>query len=256
MLLAFDIGNTNIALGCFDGDGLRFTSRMYSSTQKTSDEFAVSLLNIFKIHQMDVAAVDGAIISSVVPALTESIAKAVTTLTGKAPVIVGAEHHGAFNTHILPIEQIGADLIAAGAAAIKKYPLPCLVADLGTATKIIVLDEAGQFLGCTISPGVKISSDALTQSTALLPAVSFTKPQTVIGTNTVACIQSGIVYGTAAMLDGLVQRILNELNVKEATLVATGGYSKGILPCCESPFIYDGNLLLDGLREIYQAEEQ
>ena len=253
MLLAFDIGNTNITLGCFDGDTLRFVSRMFSAAEKASDEIAVSLLNILHIHQTRTEDIDGAIISSVVPVLTQTVAQAVTTLTGKLPRIVGPEHHGCFKVDILPIEQIGADLIAASVAAVKKYPLPCLVADLGTATKILVIDESGRFCGCTIAPGVKISADALNKRTALLPAVNFTVPKHAIGTNTTECIQSGIVFGTAAMLDGMVQRILKELHVPRATLVATGGYSKSILPCCEQTFTYDENLLLDGLRAIYES---
>ena len=128
--------------------------------------------------------------------------------------------------------------------------MPCLVADLGTATKIIVVDRDGKFVGCTISPGVKISMDALAAKASLLPSVSFKAPKKAVGANTAECIQSGVVFGTAAMLDGLIRRISNELSLENATVVATGGYSKGIIPCCETEIIYDENLILDGLFEI------
>ncbi|MBR3095865.1 MAG: type III pantothenate kinase, partial [Clostridia bacterium] len=115
--------------------------------------------------------------------------------------------HDGFVTDVIPVSQVGADLITAAVAAKAKYPLPCLVADLGTATKIIAIDKDGKFLGCTIAPGVKISLNALASGTALLPAISFTMPEKAIGTDTIECMQSGLVFGTAAMLDGMVQRM-------------------------------------------------
>lgn len=133
----------------------------------------------------------------------------------------------------------------------KKYPLPCLVIDLGTASKILAIDSDGYFLGCAIAPGVKLSLDALAEGAALLPSISFTKPAHAVGTNTAECMQSGSVFGTAAMLDGMTKRMLSELGVKKAAIVATGGLAKGIVTCCETEIIYDENLILDGIKAIY-----
>lgn len=252
MLLTIDIGNSNITLGAYQNDSLLFVSRMYTARHKTSDEFAANLLEIFKLYNVKASDFSGTVISCVVPEIEGSIIRAVKLITGKEPITVGEKHHGNFEIDVLPVAAIGADLIAAAVAAKAKYPLPCLVADLGTATKIIVVDKSGKFVGCTISPGVKISLDALAARASLLPSVSLTTPKSAVGTNTVECIQSGVVFGTAAMLDGLTKRIIGELSLENATIVATGGCSRGIIPCCEAEIIYDENLVLDGLREIYK----
>lgn len=252
MLLAIDIGNTNITLGAYKNGELLFVSRMYTERHKTSDEFAVSLLNIFKLYDVCASDFSGVVMSCVVPEIEWSVSKAVKMITGERPVLVGEKNFGNFEVEVLPVSAIGADLICAAVAAKEKYPLPCIVADLGTATKIIVVDGEGKFVGCTISPGVKISMDALAERASLLPSVSFTTPKKAVGANTAECIQSGVIFGTAAMLDGLIKRIMDELSIKKASVIATGGYSKGIIPCCETKIIYDENLLLDGLFEIYK----
>ena len=250
MLLTIDIGNTNITLGAYRDEKILFVSRMFTARNKTSDEFAAELLNIFKLYEVGATEFSKVVMSCVVPEIEDSVIRAVKMITGKKPAIVGAENHGSFKIDILPVSAVGADLICAAVAAKAKYPLPCLVADLGTATKIIVVDRDGRFVGCTISPGVKISMDALAAKASLLPSVSFKAPEKAVGANTAECIQSGVVFGTAAMLDGLIRRISNELSLKNATVVATGGYSRGIISCCETEIIYDENLILDGLREI------
>lgn len=250
MLLTIDIGNTNITLGAYRDEKLLFVSRMFTARNKTSDEFAAELLNIFKLYEVGATEFSKVVMSCVVPEIEDSVIRAVKMITGKKPSIVGAENHGSFKIDILPVSAVGADLICAAVAAKAKYPLPCLVADLGTATKIIVVDRDGRFVGCTISPGVKISMDALAAKASLLPSVSFKAPEKAVGANTAECIQSGVVFGTAAMLDGLIRRISNELSLENATVVATGGYSRGIIPCCETEIIYDENLILDGLFEI------
>ncbi len=252
MLLAIDMGNTNITLGCYKENELLFVSRMYTAKEKSSDEYAIELLDIFNLYGVDPKDFSGCIFASVVPQLIDPIVRAVKKAVGVEPVLVGEKHYGGLKVDILPISYLGADLIAGAVGAIAKYPLPCLVADLGTATKILVIDRDGTFRGCTISPGVKISLEALTKGTALLPSISFTKPESCVGTNTVHCMQSGSVYGTAAMLDGLIERINEELGFESPTVVATGGYSQGIIPCCKTKMIFDENLLLDGLKVIYE----
>lgn len=251
MLLAIDMGNTNITLGAYKDDELIFVSRLYTSRHKSGDEYAIDLLDIFNLYRVSPKDFTGCVFASVVPELTDPIVRAVKHTIGIEPILVGADYNGNLKIDILPVSYLGADLIAGAVAAREKYPLPCLVADLGTATKIIVVDTDGSFRGCTISPGVKISLDALAKNAALLPSISFTTPKKAVGENTTECMQSGIVFGTAAMLDGMIKRIKNELGYDECTVVATGGYSTGIIPCCEEKIIYDENLLLDGLREIY-----
>lgn len=251
MILAVDIGNTSINLGAYKDEKLLFTSKMLTDKHKSADGYAPAVLDILKTYSISPDSFNGAIISSVVPEITDSFSLAIFKVTGIKPIIAGEENNGNLKINILPIGQLGADLIAASIGAIKKYPLPCLVADLGTATKILVIDKNGFFRGCTIAPGVKISLDALSKNTSLLPEICLSKPEKVIGENTVACMQSGIVFGTAAMLDGMISRIKKELCEEKVTVVATGGYSKTISECCETDVIYDENLLLDGLVEIY-----
>ena len=252
MLLTVDIGNTSIVLGIYKKDELIFTTRMFTDRCKSSDEYDIKLIELLNLHGTTPYAFSDAIISSVVPEVTNLFACVLEKYIGKKPLVVGEKYNGNLKVHILPVSYLGADLIAASVGAIAKYPLPCLVADLGTATKILVIDKEGVFRGCTISPGVKISLDALAENTSLLPEIILSKPGRVIGENTVECMQSGIVYGTAAMLDGLIRRIKKELGENDVTVVATGGYSKTVSECCETKMIYDENLLLDGLRVIYE----
>ena len=252
MILAVDIGNTSISFGAYEGDRLVFSSGMLTDKNKTSKDYTDSFLEALEKNDVCVKTFSGAVISSVVPEVTDSVLDAVREITGTEPITVGERYNGNLKVEILPVSYLGADLIAASIGAIKKYPLPCLVADLGTATKILVIDENACFRGCTISPGVKISLDALAGKASLLPQISLERPERVIGENTVECMQSGIVFGTAAMLDGLISRIKGELGTDSVTVVATGGYSREISACCETEIIYDENLLLDGLNGIYR----
>lgn len=256
MVLVIDMGNTNITLGCYDKGKLIFVSRMYTERHKTGDEFATQLLDIFNLYGVSPKDFSGAVLSSVVPELTDIIARAVYLTVKKKPLIVGGKYNAGLKVEVLPIEDLGADLICACVGAIEKHSLPCLVVDMGTATKILAIDKDGYFVGCIIAPGVKISLDALTGAAALLPSIGFTKPKSVVGTNTVECMQSGSVYGSAAMIDGLISRMTDELEFEAPSIVATGGYSKGIIPCCETKIDYDENLLLDGLLAIYEKANE
>ncbi|MFI3142096.1 MAG: type III pantothenate kinase [Clostridia bacterium] len=254
MLLAIDMGNTNITLGVYKDDKLQLVSRVYTSRKRTSEQYAVEFLQLFRLNSIDPERFSGAILSSVVPELTSSICKAVKLISGVDAICVDSEINGGLKIAIDSPPQLGSDLIAGSIGAKIKYEMPCFVIDLGTATKILILNENGDFCGCTISPGVKISLDALASGTSQLPSISFTMPKSAVGTNTVECMQSGIVFGTAAMLDGLTKRLKNELGYDKVSVVATGGYSKGIVSCCEMDVIYDENLILDGLKAIYDSQ--
>ena len=251
MLLTTDIGNSNITLGVFDGDDLIISSRLATQRERTEDQYAVELLNIFSLNKTDPKSVDGAIISSVVPELNKAITSAVKSVTGCDALVLGPGVKTGLNIVTDSHSQVGADLVASSVGAISKYELPCFVIDLGTATKIILIDENATFRGCTISAGVKISLNALASKTSQLPAISLKTPEKAIGTNTVDCMFSGTVLGTAAMLDGLCERMEKEFGKPIKTTVATGGLSREIVKSCYRDIIYDKNLLLDGLKTIY-----
>ena len=252
MLLTVDIGNTNITMGIFDGDELLFTSRLATDRKRTEDQYAVEILNVFKLHNAESKQFSGAVISSVVPELTEYLRRAVENVTGKNPYIIQSDIGSGLKVVNNAIGSLGADLAAVSIAAIKKYPLPCFILDLGTATKIILIDEYGMFRGCTISAGVRISIDALAERTSQLPTFSLTAPETSIGTNTIDCMKSGTVFGTAAMLDGLTRRMEKDFGTHVKSIVATGGLSKEIVKHCERDVIYDKNLILEGLKYIFE----
>lgn len=256
MILAVDVGNTNITLGGFNADTLRFTARLATDRSKTRDQYAVDLLQILRLYAIEPRAVDDGIISSVVPELSENIADALEHLTGRSPLRIGPGVKSGLNIRIDDPAELGADLVCTAVGAIKKYPLPCLVLDLGTATKISVIDETGAYLGCTISPGVKLSLNALSSGASQLPGLQLDSPRSVIGTNSIASMQSGVVLGTASMLDGLCDRIDRELKTPAKTIVATGGLAERIVRHCEHTVIYDADLVLDGLLAIYKKNRK
>lgn len=251
MLLAIDIGNTNITLGLYDEELLTVTARLATDTRKTSDEYAVDIKNVLELYGEEVALIEDCIISSVVPTVGAAVSSAVATLCDTVPLMLGPGVKTGLNIKIDNPAQLGADLAAGAVGAIHEYTMPCIIIDMGTATTISVLDKNGAFVGGTIGAGVRMTLRALAEGTAALPAISITGPKTVIGKNTVDCMQSGIVLGTAAMLDGLIDRINDELG-ESATVVATGGLSKEIIGYCRNDIIYNENLLLEGLRLIYE----
>lgn len=250
MLLTIDIGNTNINLGIFDGDTLTMSARLATERQKTDDQFAVDFVNIFSVYGIKTADIEGTVISSVVPEITVHIKNAVRRLTGKKVIVLSPGVKTGLNIMIDNPAQLGADL-AAGAVGATEYPLPAFVVDLGTATKIFAVDENKGFRGCMIAPGVAISVKALTDTSSLLPAISLEPPKKACGTNTIESMQSGIVLGTAAMIDGLLDRFAEELG-EPKTIIATGGLSSFITPVCKREMIYDSNLILKGLKVIYE----
>ena len=251
MLLAIDIGNTNITLGLFYEDILKVTARLATDPKKTPDEYAVSIKDTLALHGEEAAAIEDCIISSVVPSVAHSVSSAIALLCDTVPLLLGPGVKTGLNIKIDNPAQLGADLAAGAVGALHEYTMPCIIIDMGTATTISVLDKSGAFLGGTIGAGVRMTMRALAEGTAALPAISIAAPKSVIGKNTVDCMQSGIVLGTAAMLDGIIDRINDELG-ESATVVATGGLSKEIINYCKNDIIYNENLLLDGLRIIFE----
>ena len=254
MILTADIGNTNITLGIYDNDTPVCISRLATQRHRTADQYAIELDAIFKLENLD-KKISGAIISSVVPELTRIFKNAIEKVTDCNALVVAAGIKNGLKIVTDNPKELGADLVAGAVGAISQYELPCLVMDLGTATKISVIDEGGVFAGCTIAPGIGISLDALSLRTSQLPAIELSAPDHAIGTNTVECIRSGTVLGNAAMLDGMAARLEKELGKPIKTLVATGGLAKDIVACCEKNIIFNKNLVLEGLLSIYKKNK-
>ena len=251
MLLTVDMGNTNITLGVFCERELLFESRIATDHAKTADQYAVELQSVLRLNEVDLRDFDGAIISSVVPALDHSLSDAVKRVTGVTPLMVGPGIKTGINIRIDNPAQLGADLLTGAVAAVTKYGAPCIIWDLGTATTVSVVDASGAFRGGAIMPGVRTSYNSLSANASLLPRISLEAPSHVIGPNTVDCMRSGAVFGNAAMMDGMNQRIWEELGC-DAPVIATGGLSREIVSQCRTPVTYDGTLLLEGLRLIYE----
>ena len=250
MILAVDVGNSNIVIGCMEGKKILFEARIRTDATKTSDEYCVDLKNILDIYGVKREAVEGAILASVVPQVLNSVKTAIKKLTGKSPLVVGPGLKTGLNIKIENPAQTGADLVVGAVAALREHKPPMIVIDMGTATTMMVLDETGAFIGGSISPGVKISMDALTDRTALLPGLQLDQPKRAIGRNTIDCMRSGIMLANACMIDGMIQRMEEELGCK-ATVIATGGIAKFVLPMCRRDIVYDKDLLLKGLAALY-----
>ena len=256
MLLVIDIGNTNITLGVYDKDNLVFVSRIATDKSKTPDQYAVDLKQIFALYETPLKSISGAAVSSVVPELTGNVSEAIEKLTGCKAMVLGPGIKTGMNILIDNPAQLGADLLAGCVGAAALYPLPCLVIDLGTASKISVIDKNGAFCGCTISPGIGISLDALSARTSQLPSISLKTPARAIGKNTVDSMQSGTVFGYAAMLDGLCEKLEDELGDKVMTTVATGGLAKDLVKSCKREISYNGELILYGLKVLYEKNKK
>lgn len=255
MLLAIDIGNTNLVIGCFDNDALRFKARIATDKSRTSDQYGVEIKNMLEAYGVRVSDIDDCIISSVVPPVFNSVRTGVVKVIGKQPMVVGPGLKTGLNIHMDVPSQVGSDRIVIAVAALAEYTPPLILMDLGTATTMEVVEPDNTYLGGVIFPGVKISLEALTNKTAQLPGISLDKPRRVIGKNTVDCMRSGMMYGTAAMIDGLVERMEAELGHK-TTLIATGGMAQFIIPLCRRKILLEKDLLLKGLNILYKKNKR
>lgn len=254
MIIAVDVGNANIVIGFIDGDTLVNECRLSTSRDDSAEEYAIKLHSIFEICNIRESDIEASIMASVVPPLNRTIAKALLLLTGKKPIIVGPGVKTGLNIKIKNPAELGSDMVAGAVAGIAKYQCPMIIFDLGTATTASVIDGNGCFIGTSICCGVKTALDALFASTAQLPLIEITPPENVIGTSTVESMRSGTVFGTAAMIDGLVKRFEAQLGAK-ASVIITGGMGSVVARYCESDVTVDKHLVFDGLRIIYEKNK-
>ena len=255
MLLAIDIGNTNLVIGCIQDDQILFQARIATDRTRTSDQYGVEIKNMleaFGVHREDIS---DCIISSVVPPVFNSVRSGVIKVIGRQPMVVGPGLKTGLNIQMDVPSQVGSDRIVIAVAALAEYKAPLILMDLGTATTVEVVEPDNLYMGGIIFPGVRLSLEALTSRAAQLPGISLDKPRKVIGKNTVDCMRSGMMYGTAAMLDGVIERIEEELG-HSATLIATGGLAQFITPLCRREIILEKDLLLKGLNIIYKKNKK
>ncbi len=255
MILTVDIGNSNVVIGGVEGDKIVFEARLRTESTKTSDQYCVDLKILMDVYGVKVEKIEGCIIASVVPQVLNSMQTAVKKLTGKQSLVVGPGLKTGLNILLENPSQTGADLVVGCVAALREHKPPMIIIDMGTATTMVVVDKNGALVGGCICPGVKISMDALTERTALLPGLQLDQPKKAIGRNTIDCMRSGIMMGAACMLDGMVQRMEEELGY-QTTVIATGGIGKFITPMCRTPMIYDKDLLVKGLAALYRENKK
>lgn len=251
MILAIDIGNTNIVIGCIENGKILFMDRLSTVRSKTLLEYAIDIKNVLELYSVSKDDIEGGIISSVVPPITGIVKDATEKVTGKPIMLVGPGVKTGLNILMDNPAQVGSDLIVNAVAAIHEYTAPLIIIDMGTATTISVVDEKKNYIGGMILPGMKVSLESLVSGTSQLPRISLEPPKKFIGKNTIECMKSGIIYGNASCVDGMIERIQDELGQK-ATVIATGGLAPVIAPCCKQEVICDDELLLKGLCLIYQ----
>ncbi len=255
MILAIDTGNTNIVLGCLEQNAILFTLRLQTDRNKTADEYALLLENLLRRRGIDPTVLEGGILSTVVPELRSVLLSALKQITGKEFLAVGPEMRTGLTIKTDSPAQLGADLVVDAVAALAKYKPPLAIFDMGTATTLSVIGENGAYLGGMILPGLRVSVDALSAKAAQLPYIHLGSPKEVIAKNTVDCMQAGAIYGTAAMLDGLTDRVQEEFS-QPLTAIATGGLTSVVVPYCKRKILQDPNLLLEGLNILYRMNRR
>lgn len=254
MILAIDVGNTNIVLGCIDKGEILNIVRIQTDSRETAAECAIKLKQLMEFYDIDCRGFEGAIISSVVPQITGALREAVEQISGVRALVVGPGMKTGLNIRLDDPSTLAGDLVAGSVAAMSFYGVPSIVIDMGTATTMVVVDRNKSYLGGAIIPGVNLAYGALADRTSLLPDIAIRQPKKVIASNTVDSMRSGAVYGTAAMLDGMIDKMEAELGEK-CTLVATGGLARSIVECCRRDIVYDDDLLLKGLWVLYEKNK-
>ena len=255
MILAIDIGNTNIVLGCIDQDRCVFVERLSTVRTKTELEYAIDIKNVLDIYHIRRNELEGGIISSVVPQITTIVKMAVEKILKREALVVGAGIRTGLNIRIDNPAQLGSDLVVDSVAGIAEYPVPLLIFDMGTANTVCVIDRNKNYIGGMIYPGIGVSLDSLTAHASQLGGISLEAPEHIVGKNTAECMKSVVLYSSAAAIDGSVDRLEEELG-SDVTVVATGGLAKKIVPYCRRKIILDDNLLLKGLAIIYRKNRK
>ena len=252
MILCVDIGNSNVTLGGFREESEPcFVAHLSTDIAHTEDEYACSILSVLSLHGVAAAQIEGAIISSDVPALNAVMRQAVRLLCGKQALIVGPGIKTGISIHCDAPSSVGADLVCACVAAHHLYGSPSLIVDMGTATKMMVVNDRPTFIGVSIMPGVQMGLQALTRGTAQLPQISLETPAAAIAKNTADSMRSGIIFGHAAMVDSMIDRFCAEMGGALPVLV-TGGFCPMIAPHCRHTMTHDAHLVLKGLRLLYE----
>jgi type III pantothenate kinase len=254
MILAVDIGNTNIVVGCIDGDRICFVERLSTVSTRTELEYAISFKTILELYGIQTSQLDGGIISSVVPPVTNIVKRSMRKILNRDVIVIGPGVKTGLNVVMDDPRQVGSDRIVNAVAVIHEYPVPAAIIDMGTATTICIVDGKKNYIGGAIIPGARISADTLTARTAQLPKISLEAPAKLIGKNTVDCMKSGVFFGNVALIDGMLDRMEEELGEK-LTVVATGGLAKSLIPYCKHDIILDDELLLKGLKIIYEKNQ-
>jgi len=255
MILALDIGNTHIVIGCIDGGEISSVFRISTNISKTADEYAVKISSILGFHGIGHVKIDGAVMSCVVPPLTGVLKDAVKLLADVNALVVGAGVKTGLNILIDDPAQLGGDMVATAVGALAVYTPPVIIVDLGTATKMCVLNSNGSFIGGAILPGVSLSMNALASGTSQLPRVPIEAPAKCISANTVDCIKSGVVFGAASAIDGMTERFEAQLG-QQAKIIATGGLADAVYRHCKREIIHDPHLILRGLGIIFERNRR
>lgn len=256
MLMALDVGNTNIVIALYEGDALRRSWRMSTDKNRSGDEMGMTLLSFLQAEQVQPENINDVIISSVVPPIMHSLSNAVRRYLNCEPIVIGPGVKTGLNIRYDNPREVGADRIVNAVAAVKKYGVPIIIVDFGTATTYCAVDRKGDYIGGVITPGVQISLDALFERAAKLPRVEIIKPDTLIGRNTVSAMQAGAVYGQVGQVDYIVNRMRKELGEPNCRVIATGGLAKLIAPETETIQDVDSMLTLDGLKIIYDKNKE
>lgn len=250
MILVIDIGNTNIVVGCIEGERTYFIERMATDKQRTELEYAITLKNVLELYGIAPENIKGGIISSVVPPLTKCVKSAAEKLLHKSVKVVGPGLKNGLCIKTDNPAQLGSDQVVNAVAALAEYKPPLIIVDMGTATTVSVINHESAYIGCLIMPGLRIATDSLVNRTAQLTQISLETPKKLIGSNTIDCMKSGALFGHAAAIDGLAMRIEEELG-DTCTVVATGGLAGLVVPLCKRKIILEDDLLLKGLQIIY-----
>lgn len=249
MILAIDIGNTNIVIGGCDNGKVLFMERLTTNHTATETEYAMMLKHILELSHINVSDIKGAIISSVVPSVTDSVRAAIKKVNSIDALVIGPGIKTGLSIKTDNPAQLGSDLVVDAVAGICQYGAPLIIFDMGTATTVSVINKNKEYLGGMIMPGMMISLNAMVSGTSQLPKIGLDKPKKLIGTNTIDCMKSGVLYGTASCIDGMIDRIKSEMG--EATVIATGGLAGTVVPLCKNEIILDDELLIKGLMIIY-----